>query len=246
MIDKLSMQHRILIATVLSFAFFAAYDYFFIPKVQPTQEQNQSAQTTSAAPATSQSTAAPSDTSAPSTASKPAAVAPTQGDTAQYIATVKGEHYEVNIDSLGRIAKFYLNDDKFRNPDGSRIQLIEPTFNPRPLEIRFSDSALNNEAFAVTYSADNASVMLNGASKTVVLTQTLANTTITKTLTFNPNGSYVIKVGMSQPKEYFITPGSRPNIAVDGYTFHGVLIKNPDDTLTVIEDGDATGTERAT
>lgn len=48
-IDKLTMQHRILIATVLSFAFFAAYDYFFIPKHTPqatTQNQksvNQSA-----------------------------------------------------------------------------------------------------------------------------------------------------------------------------------------------------------
>lgn len=239
------MQHRILIATVLSFAFFAAYDYFFIPKAQPSVEQNQSVQTTSAAPAISQNSAAPSDNSAPSTASRPAAVAPTEGDTAQYIATIKGEHYEVKIDALGRVAKFYLNDDKFRNPDGTRIQLIEPTFNPRPLEIRFSDSALNNEAFAVTYSSSTPEVVLNGEAKSVVLTQALASMTVTKTLTFDPNGSYNIKVGMSQPKEYFITPGSRPNVAVDGYTFHGVLIKEADDTLTVIEDGDAKGNERA-
>ena len=242
MIDKLSMQHRILIATVLSFAFFAAYDYFFIPKVQPSQEQNLSVQTTSAASAISQNSTP--NNGAPTTATTPS-IAPTVGDTTQYIATIKAEHYEIKIDALGRVSKFFLNDAKYRQEDGSRIQLIEPSFKPYPLEIRFSDTALNNEAFAVTYSADQANVTLDGQSKTIILTQALANNTITKTITFNPNGSYNVKVNLSTPAEYFITPGSRPNVAVDGYTFHGVLVKQADDTLLVIADGDAKGNERA-
>ena len=43
MIDKLSNQNRIIIATVLSFIFFATYDYFFIPKpAKNFNEQNSS------------------------------------------------------------------------------------------------------------------------------------------------------------------------------------------------------------
>ena len=38
MLDKLSPQMRIIIATALSFLFFALYDHFFIPKTLPQTE----------------------------------------------------------------------------------------------------------------------------------------------------------------------------------------------------------------
>jgi YidC/Oxa1 family membrane protein insertase len=49
---------------------------------------------------------------------------------------------------------------------------------------------------------------------------------------------------LDKPQTYFITPGLRPNQLADGYTFHGALVKEADDTHTPIEDGDAKGTER--
>ncbi|EMG31030.1 membrane protein insertase, partial [Campylobacter showae CC57C] len=54
MLDNMSVQKRVLLATVLSFIFFIAYDYFFIPKNLPL-DQNQ----TVAAQQSSQANAAP-------------------------------------------------------------------------------------------------------------------------------------------------------------------------------------------
>ena len=36
-----------------------------------------------------------------------------------------------------------------------------------------------------------------------------------------------------------MTPGFRPSIAVDNYTVHGAMLRNVDDSLNIIEDGDA-------
>jgi YidC/Oxa1 family membrane protein insertase len=235
------MQHRILIATVLSFAFFAAYDYFFIPKPTPT-ETSQTAQTTSQ-PASNQAPDAVDSingsqaaTSAPSSASSVSE--------ADVIATVKGEYFEVKIDTLGRVAKYYLNADKFQNIDASRLQLIDNGLDPKPLEVRFKDAQINTEAFAIDYTTQTQNLVVTDGPQVLTLTQTLGETTVTKEITFYPKGHYDVRLELSTPKEYFITPGFRPNVVVDGFTFHGVLIKEADDTLTVIEDGDAKGDER--
>jgi len=238
-IDKLSMQHRVLIATVLSFAFFVGYDYFFIPKHVP-------AQTEATAPVSAQ---APSfDTTPAPVASTSNVTPPVQSNTvatnSAYIATVQGEHFELKIDRLGRIAKYYLNDTKFKNADDSRLQLVDEALEPKPLEVRFRDTAINNEAFAVDYVADISSLTVANAPQTLTLTQTLSDTTVVKKITFHPQGHYDVALSVSSPQEYFITPGFRPNVVVDGFTFHGVLIKEADNTITVIDDGDAKGGDR--
>lgn len=233
MLDKLSMQQRVLLATVLSFGFFIGYDYFFIPKPPIPLEQNTTQTTTSQQPS---SMAAPSSTNAPSATS--ATPSSPNVDATQYIATIKSKHFDIKIDNLGRIGKYFLKDEKFTNEDGSFVQLIEPTFSPKPLEVRFSDVNLNAEAFKVSYSADKSIVELGEQKETLVLTQNLPNTTITKTITFYPKGNYDLHVKVSTPNEYFISPGARPNLVVDGFTFHGVLVEEQDETLSVIDDGD--------
>ncbi|MBE0496096.1 MAG: membrane protein insertase YidC [Campylobacterales bacterium] len=238
MIDKLSMQHRVLIATVLSFAFFVGYDYFFIPKNVPTQTEV--AQSTSTqAPQVETPSSAPNDTSSASVA--PASSA--SSDLA-YIATVKGEHFELKIDRLGRISQYYLSDTKFKNADASRLQLIDEALEPKPLEVRFKDSAINNEAFAIDYVSDVETLSLGDAPQSLTLTQTLGQTTLTKHITFYPQGHYDVKLELSSPQDFFITPGFRPNVVADNFTFHGVLIKEADETITVIGDGDAKGDDR--
>ena len=112
------------------------------------------------------------------------------------------------------------------------------------LVVRFSDKALNADAFVMSYSADKSSVEVAESGSTLVLTQTLGSTVVTKTLTFYPAGNYDLHVKLSEPKEYFITAGFRPSVALDSYTFHGALIKKSDGTIKTIDDGSAKGDER--
>jgi len=89
-IDKLSTQHRVLIATVLSFAFFVGYDYFFIPKNVPTQTEATTSVTQTSAPQTPASSSSVSQT-APSPSMSSASL------DSEYIATVRGEHFELKL-----------------------------------------------------------------------------------------------------------------------------------------------------
>jgi YidC/Oxa1 family membrane protein insertase len=60
-----------------------------------------------------------------------------------------------------------------------------------------------------------------------------------KKITFYPDGHYDVKVHLSNPVIYYITQGYRPSVAIDKLTIHGLVVKKSDDTLTIIEDGDA-------
>jgi YidC/Oxa1 family membrane protein insertase len=231
------MQHRILIATVLSFAFFAAYDYFFIPKHTPQATTQNQKSVNQSAPQVQESQPTQSNSASP-------AQVPTSTGKEEVLATVMAEHFEIHIDRLGRISKYFLNDKRFANADESRLQLIDSELSPKPLEVRFKETSINNEAFANDYQVSETKISLNGESKSLVLTQNLGATTLTKEITFHPNGSYDVKISLSDAAEYFITPGFRPNAVVDGFTFHGVLIKEADETITVIDDGDAKGGDR--
>ena len=237
MIDKLSNQSRIIIATVLSFLFFATYDHFFIPKKEVTPEP-----TTKVEKSVTKS--APSSASdSVSTAEVPVQKATKSGE--EIIATISAEKYEIKIDRLGRISKFYLNESKYKDAEGNRIQLVASDLGPFPLEMRFSNSDLNTQAFHNSYtaSASNVKVTDNGAK--IILKQSLSGLHVEKILTFYPAGNYDINIKLDSAKEYFITPGFRPNVAVDSYTFHGALIKEADETLRVIADGDAVGEKGA-
>jgi len=158
--DKLTPQVRIILATVLSFLFFALYDHFFIPKNPPVTEtisleQNATPSTTTSAPEVK------------STSSADVAGVPMgSGKESEIIATIKAVGYEIQIDRLGRIAKFYLEEGKYKDDKGERFQLIDASQALLPLEIRFSDKNVNADAFVMSYSADKAHVDVteNGSS----------------------------------------------------------------------------------
>ena len=236
MTDKLTPQVRIILATVLSFLFFALYDHFFIPKNPPLTETTsleQNATPTTSAPEVKTTTSA-------DVASSPIS----SGKENEIITTIKSAGYEVQIDRLGRIAKFYLEEGKYKDDKGERFQLIDASQTLFPLEIRFSDKNINADAFVMSYSADKSNVDVTENGSSVVLTQTLGKVNVTKTITFFPSGKYDLHVKLSTPQEYFVSPGFRPSVAVDSYTFHGALIKRADGTVKTIDDGSAKGDER--
>ena len=211
--------------------FFIAYDYFFIPKNLPT-DQNQTVNTQSA----ENKVAPTANSNTNSAASAPNASA----DQLKTIATIKGANFEAQIDSLGRVSKFYLNGERYKNEDGSRIELTSKTL--LPLEIRFSDTNLNEQAFRTDYVSNIDQIDVTNSKQTLILTQKLDGSTVVKNITFYPNGNYDLEVSVSGG-EYFITPGFRPSVVVDSYTVHGALIRHADEKLTILEDGDLDGME---
>lgn len=226
--QNLSTQKRVLLATLLSFIFFIAYDYFFIPK-QPIAEQTQQSQAQNNVPKQE----AKSALEAPSiNAQTPASPATDALD--KTIAVVKSANYEMHIDALGRINKYYILDARYNDRNGERLQLL--SLFPLPLELRFSDASVNNEAFKTPYSASASSVEVGALGAELTLTQELNGLSIVKKIKFNPNGSYEVSVTPSKQIEYFMTPGLRPNIAVDSYTVHGVLLQNSDESLEILSD----------
>jgi len=236
-LEKLTPQVRMIIATVLSFGFFALYDHFFIPKA-PLLENN-----TTVSQSQTASSSAP-EIKVPLSSADVATAPVASVSEGEIIATIKAPTYEVHIDKLGRISKFYLQEGKYKDDKGVRLQLIDATQALLPLEMRFSDKATNNEAFAISYSVDAKELEVSEKGSTLVMTQTLGNVSITKKLTFYPAGNYDIHVTLSEPKEYFISAGFRPSVALDSYTFHGALIKKADSTIQTIDDGSAKGDER--
>jgi YidC/Oxa1 family membrane protein insertase len=155
----------------------------------------------------------------------------------EIVATIEAKNYEVKIDELGRISSFILKQNKF-NENGKHLELIPPKL-PKPLEVRFEDKELNKKAFSTKVSVDKSYIKLNGTKKTLTITQNLGDEVVKKIVTFYPNGRYDIKVILTKPTLYYISPGYRPNVAVDSLTIHGALIKKADGTLEIIEDGDA-------
>ena len=217
-------MRRIIIATVISFIFFIAYDYFVLEPKQKAaaeaaaMEQNKTMQTLS------------SNTAKKTKINKSIL-------NSKILVTIRAKDFEAKIDEFGRISSFILKQKKFEEK-GKDINLVSDKL-PKPLEIRFDNPKLNSEAFKVPYSADKTDIVLNGSKKTVILTQNLPGEVVKKIITIYPNGRYDIKVNLSKNAKYFITPGYRPSVAVDRLTVHGSLVKKADDTLDVIKDGDA-------
>ncbi len=237
----MTQQQRMVLALVLSFIFFIAYEYY-MPKPQIKIDQNISTTqapvaNTQQAPISAASNQAPVQIQSTNT---PPQIATSKTD---IIATVNAKDFRLNIDKLGRITKYEILNDRFRSEDGSYPNLVSDKFSLKPLEVRFSDRALNSEAFKQHYSSDQNEVVLDASPKTITLTQKLSTTTVTKKITFSPNGTYRINISLSKPFDYFISPGSRPDEAADMYTFKGTLVEEADGTTDTIEDGDAEGNE---
>ncbi|OPA77154.1 membrane protein insertase YidC [Campylobacter pinnipediorum subsp. pinnipediorum] len=233
--DKLSTQKRVLLATIFSFVFFIAYDFFFIPK-QPIQDNNISAKTNSNIEQKNNFTKKEiGNTSNEIINSK-------SNTSNEILVKIKSDKFEAHIDSLGRISKFYLNEDKYQTEDEKRIQLVSESL--MPLEIRFSDEKVNQLAFKNKYTTDINEVNITNDSKTINLKQDLEDFTLNKKITFFQNGTYDIEVSTSKNIDYFITTGLRPSIAIDTLTVHGALLRHIDDKITVLKDDDLEGNEK--
>jgi len=207
---------RIIIATVISFAFFIAYDYFVLaPQTKKSSEQNQTLQTKSVKESKISKSIINSKT----------------------LVTINSKNYQVEIDEFGRISKFVLTEKRF-NKNGKELNLISSKL-PKPLEIRFEDKNLNTLAYKIPVKSDVKTLNISDKPKTLTLTQNLNGFIIKKLITFYPNGRYDLKIKINKPATYFISPGYRPDVAIDQLTVHGVLIKKSDGTLDIIEDGDA-------
>ena len=242
MLDKLPQSKRLAIAVALALIFFVAYDYFYLSKIRAAMEAN-----ATAAQSVQRSAAksAPQTSSADGVSAQGAGAPPSTASAAYVpLVRVSGKEANFTIDGLGRIDSYVLNESKFKNEEGRNINLIDKVHAALPLEIRFEDAALNAKAFSTPYRASAATLDLSSGEKSVVLTQDLGELAISKNLTFYPNGSYKLDVKLSKNAAYFITPGSRPNVVVDSYTIHGVVVMKDDEKLEIFEDGDVKDNEK--
>ena len=248
--EQQELNKRLLLALVLSFFVFIGYGYLF-PTTKPVQTEQPSTQQVQGAPnqtASAHETPIVNKSSivAPQTSSTSTAqAAPVQNENVNIIATLKGNNFNVFIDEFGRISQVELLEDKYKDDEGNTLKLFHAT-EVKPLELRFADAKINDEAFKTPYvNSGEKSVTIAQSGHTLTLTQTLSTVTITKKITFKPNGQYDIDVTTSTPVKFFMTPGHRPMADSSRYMLvRGVLVKSADDIITTIEDGDAEGNEK--
>jgi len=245
LLDKMTQQQRMILAIALSFLFFVVYD-LTVPKPVPIkQDLNNTIQTESSSTTSNAAPVAASSKSAPATRSVESEKSSlkngsTQADT---IVKVTTDAFQAEIDSLGRFSKFEVLIEKFKTHEGELPNLVSVNAPVKPFEIRFSDSTLNDEAFKTPYTTNKESLSVSNKEQSVILTQKLSKVTVTKKITFFPNGTYRVSISLDNPVEYYISPGFRPDQIADMYTFKGVLIRKADGTIETIEDGDAKGNE---
>jgi len=242
--NKEQTQKRILIATVLSFAFFIAYDFLYL---QPKQELVNQANAQNAATmekkniestVTNNAPVATVTNSAPIAATNAIAnSAPAVVSTSKVIATIETLHNTIEIDILGRIHQVTLKDEQYTTDNGDRIKLFNIN-QLKPLEVRFADSKINEEAFSKGVIASSAKVDATKNITELTLTQVLTNTTLTKVLKFYPDGHYDISASSTNKADFFITTGFRPDVLADMYADHGAMLVLNDGTLNIIEDED--------
>ena len=238
--EQQDLNKRLLLALALSFFVFIGYSYFF-PPAKPVKDTTQ---TTQAAHQTPSVETDSNIAAAPQAADNASATAPVVAATPTLV-TVKADHYIMTIDTYGRIAQMELLEAKFHDAEGHNTKILNVN-KVKPLEIRFSDTALNEEAFKTPYVYSGPAIVdVSAAAQTVTLTQTLSSVTLTKKLTFKPSGEYTVEVTTSTAAPYFITPGHRPMADQSMYMLvRGALVKGADGIITTIEDGDAEGYEK--
>ena len=210
---------RIIIATIISFVFFIAYDYFVI---QPQAKKTEVAK----------------KESSQKNAKKVNEKINTKSELkSKNIAEIKSKNFDIKIDEYGRISSFILKNKKF-DEKGKELDLISSKL-PKPLELRFDDPSLNKLEFSTPVNVDKKLIIIKNKPKTLTLTQNLNGLSVKKIVTFYPNGRYDLNLILSKNTKYYLSPGYRPSIAVDRLTIHGALIKKKDGTLEIIDDGDA-------
>jgi len=238
-LEQQDLNKRLLLALALSFLVFVGYSYLFsTPKTaQPAEQTAKKHETPKVATATP-TTNAPAPTKEAKTNNAPVASSSTST-----LVTVVSDTFKMSIDEFGRISQFELLENKYQK-DGKDLQILNPG-EVKPLEIRFSDAKLNEEAFKTPYSyTGSSSIDVTSAPKTITLTQKLSSVTLTKKITVQSNGAYSIDISTSSSVPYFITPGHRPMADSSRYLLvRGALVKGKDGAMTIIEDKKANGDE---
>lgn len=239
--EQQDLNKRLILALALSFFVFVGYSYL-VPPVQQepvAQDAKTQAPTVASAVTPNASQTAPAPTTTQSSSDAPV----TTSDVV-LLATVTSDTFKINIDQFGRISQYELLEDKYKDKEGKNLHILGAK-EVKPLEIRFSDVKLNEEAFKTPYIYSGpAEVDVKNSAQTLTLTQTLSTTTVTKKITIQQTGAYTIDVTTSSPAPYYITPGHRPMADDSMYMLvRGALVKGPDDVILTVEDKKAEGNE---
>jgi len=243
-LEQQDLHKRLLLALVLSFLVLFGFSYLF-PKPEVAGEQNATVATSQNAQS-SNTTATSSNKGAPQaqSANTAAPTADTETPTPtvaikDILTTITAKNFIIKIDKFGRVVSTKLLKEKYKNEEGGYLELFDPS-KTLPLEVRFADTALNNEAFQVAYTASTSQVDLDNSPEAVTLIQKLSTLTVTKKITFYVDGHYDLDVSTDKPTEFFLTPGHRPEADHSRYMLvRGALVRDTEGILTSIEDGDA-------
>ncbi len=245
--DKTDLNKRLMLAFFLSFIVFVGLEYYMqhnkpqetTPK-QNTTSAKETPVTTPQTPTKVENASSVENAPAPAKANSAPVVA-----TAPIISTITSKEFNIEIDHLGRIGQFTLLDDKYNTKENEKLKIFDNT-KVKPLEVRFSDATLNQEAFKTSYTASIKEAHLDENGKIeVVLTQQLSTTTLTKTIVFSSNGGYTLDIKLSTPADYFITTGYRPTADDTEFMIvKGALIRDGDKIISTIEDGESEGDEK--
>ena len=233
-LSKQDSQKRIFIAMILSFVFFIAYDFLYIQPQQAVYDQQQAVASKTTTTGVDNKNQAPQVANSTNTNAAPVTKITQVNEIVSRITTNKNI---IEIDSFGRIAQVTLLEEQYIDEDGKQIKLFASN-QLRPLEVRFSNRALNEEAFKTNVVASASSLNTKNGVQTLTLTQKMSNNTLVKTMKFYPDGHYDINVNVTNGAEFFVTPGFRPDVMADMYADHGVVLKMNDGTLTIVEDED--------
>jgi len=246
-LEQQDLHKRLILALVLSFVVLVGFNYL-MPKPVLQNESNRTKTATTqtqvgsrtteskaapkTAPAVATASASTKQPTAPGSASKKASKSET-------LAIVTAKNYITTIDKFGRISSTKLLKEKYKDDEGGYLELFDPA-RTLPLEVRFTDAAINTEAFTVPYTASASKVAVGDRAGTLVLTQTLPDATVTKKLTFYADGHYDIDLSVDKKTEFFLTPGRRPETDHSRYMIvRGALIRDAEGVLTTVEDGKA-------
>ena len=143
------LQKRMIIMTVLVFVFFIAYEFLVLkPKQIEKMEQQKIEQEQKANAAPEIKEQINSNTSS---------LAPVVNESKNIVATIKTEKNIIEIDNLGRIYQVTLLEEKYKDDKNNRIKLFAAN-QLRPLEVRFSNRVLNDEAFKVDVVASSSNI----------------------------------------------------------------------------------------
>ncbi len=229
----MTSNQRLILALAASFVFFIAYTAIFPPEPM-NKESNESVKTAGTNPVAVKG----SETASVDLGHDTTSTTSISGDES-ILAKLTGKNYVLSIDTLGRIAQKEMLEEKFADEDTGHAKLVAET-GAKPLYIRFSDKALNEEAMRTPYTSDVKEANLVDGHVSVTLTQKLSELTVVKELTFYADGHYDVNIKLSEDKRYYIYLGMHPTFSdKQMMAVEGAMIDTGDHLITIVEDGDA-------